>query len=278
MKALATQIARGATARDLAATKAPNRRGAKIAKRRGGTGKDNRVEIVVSVIGQRIVSEIYPPGAALPTEPELGAELGVGRNAVREAVKMLAAKGFLRTSRRAGTLVLSKSSWSMLDPQVLSWILKDGRIRSQLLVDLTAVRRIIEPEVAALAAEAASTKDTLRLFEAFEEMERNANDRGAAIEADIRFHERLFEAAHNPLLASLSRAFAVLLHANFEIAIDRKNAFMRNLSEHGLVAQAIHRRDAASARREMLKLLNNNDEDIRQMMRGGDVAPAERRG
>jgi GntR family transcriptional regulator, galactonate operon transcriptional repressor len=249
---------------------------ARLAKTATLKPKD-RVEHVMLTLGQRIVSNVYPPDSALPTEPQLCEELHVGRNAVREAIKMLASKGFLRTSRRAGTLVLPVSRWSMLDPQVLSWILKDRRIRDKLIEDLTTVRRIIEPEVAALAAAHASAKDTLRLFEAFEAMGNAVGDRDASIEADVSFHERLFEAAHNPLLTSLSRAFAVLLHANFEIAIERKNAFIRNLSGHGRVAEAVHRRDAVEARREMLQLLDNNDEDIHQMIHGGGSA-AESRG
>jgi DNA-binding FadR family transcriptional regulator len=240
----------------------------------GAVKTKNRVEQVMLTLGQRIVSNVYPPESLLPTEPQLCEELRVGRNAVREAIKMLASKGFLKTSRRAGTRVLPVGRWSMLDPDVLGWILKDRRIRDKLIEDLTSVRRIIEPEVAALAAAHASAKDTLRLFEAFEAMQKAVGNRDAAIEADIKFHERLFEAAHNPLLTSLSRAFVVLLHANFEIAIERKNAFIRNLQAHGLVAEAVHRRDAAVARREMLRLLDNNDEDIHQMMRGGIVSAA----
>ena len=226
----------------------------------------SRVEYLMTVIGERIVGNVYQPQNTLPTEQELCDELKVGRNAVREAVKMLAGKGFLRTDRRAGTTILASSEWRMLDSEVLSWVLRHPAARDELLGNLTQLRRIIEPEVAALAAEHATTTETLRIFEAFENMERHARDRARAIEADVYFHRQLFAAAHNPLIASLSQSFAVLLRANFEISIERKDGYIRNLNAHKLIAEAIHKRDPEAARAEMLKLLTNNDDDLRAIM------------
>jgi DNA-binding FadR family transcriptional regulator len=226
----------------------------------------SRVEFVVSSLGERIVGNVYQPGATLPTEQEIGHELGVGRNAVREAIKVLAGKGFVRTERRAGSIVQPRNHWSMLDPTVLGWIIGNPSIRDGLLADLTALRRMVEPEVVALAAQHATITETLRIFEAYERMERHQNDAELAIAADVEFHERLFEAAHNPLLASLSRAFGVLLQANFTVSIGREGGFIRNLKAHRLIAEAIHQRNPEAARTEMLKLLANNDEDLRAVL------------
>src|SRR6202166_5359930 len=62
------------------------------------------VERLVSALGRDIAGGVWKPDETLPTEPEIAHRLGAGRNAVREAVKILAAKGLLRTERRAGTI------------------------------------------------------------------------------------------------------------------------------------------------------------------------------
>lgn len=236
----------------------------RMARRKGGNG--NRVSFLVKEIGQRIVGGEYVPGGTLPVEQELSDAYKAGRNAVREAIKVLSGKGLIRTERRVGTVVLPRSNWAMLDPDVVSWMLDHTELRQKLLLNLSQLRRVIEPESAALAAEFATTTEILRLFEAFEKMGEHRQDRELAILYDIAFHDRLMEASHNMLLASMSRSIGTLLRANFEISIRRADGYIRNLEQHGKVADAILRRDPEGARKEMLHLLSNNDEDLQQMM------------
>ena len=229
-------------------------------------GKMGRTELLVESLGRRIVNGEFQPGAALPIEPDLAAAFNAGRNVVREAVKVLAGKGFIRTERRVGTIVQPRSNWAMLDPQVLSWMLLNPETRAELLVHLSDVRRIIEPEAAALAARNASVSERLRLVEAFETMSAYNRDRERAIIADIAFHDRLFDASHNPLLITIARSIDVLLRANFEIAMETSDGYIRNLAQHGEVAEAINDRDEARARAGMLTLLLNNDADLRETL------------
>lgn len=226
----------------------------------------SRTETVVEALGRRIVGGEFHPGGALPIEPELVAMFDASRNVVREAVKTLVGKGFLKTERRLGTVVQPRDRWAMLDPQVLSWMLGNPDMRGDLLKDLSDLRRIIEPEAAALAARNASITDRLRLLEAFAKMNEQCHQRDLAIVADVAFHERLFEAAHNSLLTTLARSVDVLLQANFEIAMETDNGFIRNLAQHGAVAEAINDRDEPRARAAMQTLLINNDEDLRKIM------------
>ena len=229
-------------------------------------GADNRVDFLVHEIGLSIAAEKYKPGETLPIEQELCDRFNAGRNAVREAIKMLTAKGFVRTERRAGTIVQPRDQWAMLDPQVLSWMLGNPDLRQSLLRHMSQLRRIIEPEAAALAAENGTIVEILRLFEAYEQMNQSRHSRELAISADIRFHQHLLSASHNPLIASMSRSIDVLLRANFEISIESPNGYIRNLEQHGKVAEAIHQRNPAAARKEMLKLLANNDSDLARML------------
>lgn len=226
-----------------------------------------RVDYLVQAIGAAIVRGDHEPGTTLPVESDLGASFGAGRNAVREAIKVLAGKGFLRTERRAGTIVQPRAQWAMLDPDVLAWMLGDPAGRTYLLQSLSELRRIVEPEAAALAARKASATQVLRLLEAYELMALHRRDREKAIESDILFHERLLDASQNALLSSMSRSIVVLLRANFALSIERKDGFIRNLEQHGKVADAIRRQDPERARGEMMTLLQNNDEDLVSIMR-----------
>src|SRR3954469_10037212 len=76
---------------------------------------------VLAELGRRILAGQYTQHAALPTELQLCAEFGVSRTAMREATKMLAAKGLVVSRKRAGTLVQNSRLWNRLDPDVLSW-------------------------------------------------------------------------------------------------------------------------------------------------------------
>ncbi|WP_372353405.1 FadR/GntR family transcriptional regulator [Rhizobium sp. BT-175] len=68
----------------------------------------------------------YPPGSVLPNEAEICAALSVGRSAVREAVKMLTAKGLVESRPRRGTQVLPSSGWNFFDREVLGWLREGG--------------------------------------------------------------------------------------------------------------------------------------------------------
>jgi len=124
---------------------------------------------VVHAIGRKILGGELPPGALLPAEPELGAS----RTVLREAIKVLTAKGLVEARPKIGTRVRPRDAWHLLDPDVLAWQQR-GAGRPSLLRTLTDVRRIIEPAAAGLAASRADAGDLAALAEALDEMERTA--------------------------------------------------------------------------------------------------------
>ena len=81
---------------------------------------------VVHEIGVRIIRGDLSPGEPLPTEDELGSQLGVSRTVLREALKVLAAKRLVESRPKTGTRVLDRSDWNLLDPDVLAWHLEAG--------------------------------------------------------------------------------------------------------------------------------------------------------
>src|SRR5438045_4398517 len=106
---------------------------------------------VVHELGKRIVGGACAPGEALPNEEELCRELGISRTALRESVKVLAAKGLVESRPRIGTRVRASECWNLLDPDVLAWRCATSPEPSFAL-QLNEMREIIEPASAALAA------------------------------------------------------------------------------------------------------------------------------
>lgn len=218
----------------------------------------------VESIGRAIIGGQFAPGSVLPVEEDLATRFGVGRNVIREAVKILGDKDLLRTERRAGTVVLPSSEWNYIDHDVIVWTLEQPGARDRVVDELSALRAIVEPEVAALAALAASATERLRLLEAMEGMEHAATET-AVVEADVLFHKRLFEASHNRLLFSLVRTVAAVLHANFELAIKVAQDPPQFLTEHRALAEAVYRGDPEAARSLTRDLLANNARHLAEM-------------
>jgi DNA-binding FadR family transcriptional regulator len=218
------------------------------------------VERLAIALARDIAGGIWKLNETLPIEPELAHRFGAGRNAVREAVKILVAKGLLRTERRTGTSVRPESSWNLMDAQLLHWILPASADREALLDELSELRSIIEPTAASLAAIHASALETMRLFEAYDEMEKGRDQ--TAIDACIKFHELLFEASHNRFLNALAPAFSLLTRSNFEVVTRSGIPVARNLKEHRQIADALSRRDSDAARRTTRKLLEKYRADF----------------
>src|ERR1700748_2487895 len=120
----------------------------------GDVGRTHEGKIhgsVVDAIGRWILCGTDAPNDLLPREDDLAVELGVSRTSIREAVKVLSAKGLLQARRRVGVRVRDRDDWNLLDPQVLSWHPDVGRDEG-LKTSLIEARSIIEPAAAALAA------------------------------------------------------------------------------------------------------------------------------
>ncbi|MCX5581542.1 FadR/GntR family transcriptional regulator [Kaistia terrae] len=238
-----------------------------IRRKAGEPQADRKVSLVDRVVddlGTAIVQGRYPEVSHLPVEATIAAELGVSRNVLREAIKLLSAKGLVRTDRGSGMTVLPRKEWNYLDPDLLGWSLSQPALSEDLVDELNTLRELVEPQVAAMAARVASTIEVLRLFEAYEMME-NAPNKFAGVEADILFHRRMFEACHNKMLLSLMQTVAVVLRSNFSLAIDVDLVATQYPDDHLLVAEAIQRRDEDGARAVMATLLEKNRNNIAQM-------------
>jgi GntR family transcriptional regulator, galactonate operon transcriptional repressor len=229
---------------------------------------------VVDAIGRWILGGTYAPEDLLPREDDLAVELGVSRTSIREAVKVLSAKGLLQARRRVGVRVRDRDDWNLLDPQVLSWHPDVGRDEA-LITSLIEARRIIEPAAAALAAKRATAADLARIEQAYLGMERNLRTNlEACCEADLKFHVSVVAASHNVVLKGLTGTIEAALRATFAITNRRlASAQSRALSAHRAVFECVRMRDAEGARLATIELLEIAARDLDGKRAGAVGAP-----
>lgn len=209
----------------------------------------------VATLGREIAQEIIPAGAVLPPEHDLGIRLGVGRGVVREAIKTLSGKGLVSVRPRHGTRVLPRSDWSLLDRDVLSWLVGQDKPDRALLLAVQEVRLIIEPAAAALAASRGTKMDRKRINAAYEAMEAS-DSQASATNADKAFHLAILDATHNPVLQGFRGAIDTILSTVFVVAVDGVDGwFEENLANHAATARAIEDGDANRARSAMEQVL-----------------------
>ena len=217
--------------------------------------KPGRIHAVLATLGREIAQEIIPAGAVLPPEHDLEIRFGVGRGVVREAIKTLSGKGLVSVRPRHGTQVLPRRDWSLLDRDVLNWLVGEDKPDLELLLAVQAVRSIIEPAAAALAATRATKKDRQRINAALEAMEASDNQ-ATATAADKSFHLAILDATHNPVLQGFRGAIDTILSAVFLVAVDSVDGwFEGNLPNHAATARAIEEGDAKKARNAMERVL-----------------------
>jgi DNA-binding FadR family transcriptional regulator len=227
-------------------------------------GKQGLHEHVIREIGRRIVGGELPPGTALPSEATLVEKLGVSRTALREALRVLGAKGLVEARQKKGTIVRPKEEWNFLDPDVFAWRLDSNELE-RVVAELHQLRHIIEPLAASLAASEAKARDFEVLKGAYREMEVAANDGVAFVDPDVRFHLAIIAASDNSLLSSLGQIIAVALRAYFAIGIDNPDGQIPSLPYHKAVLDAIIARDPAAARVAMQNVIEHSERDSRQI-------------
>ncbi len=225
-----------------------------------GAGLHGRL---VRSLGVRIVSGQLSPGDALPTEAQLVEEFGSSRSTVREAVKVLSAKGLVVARTRVGTLVQPESSWNLLDPEVLAWRYTSDPSGAQ-LDDLAGLRVALEPEAARLAASARNRRCVAELRAAYGRMEATLADPDEFIEHDLDFHRRVVEASGNQLLVQLNSLLFLAFEAARQVHTRNVRRNRRTLPAHLAVVEAIERRDADAAASLMRSLVQGAQHDIRR--------------
>jgi DNA-binding FadR family transcriptional regulator len=222
---------------------------------------------LVHAIGQQILSGRLRPGEPLPRESELIARFQVSRTAIREATRVLAAKGLIESRQKAGTKVRPRTAWNLLDPDLLAWQSSDGLTR-QFVDDLVELRQVIEPTAARLAASRATPGEIAGIAAAYERMAEAAGDREAYYSADLAFHMAIFSACHNELIRQLDGIVATVIEASFRLQSRSVIEPRASLGLHHAVLRQIVRHDAAAAERAMRRIIGRARLEAARLVEG----------
>jgi DNA-binding FadR family transcriptional regulator len=233
-----------------------------------GRGTGRRLHgAIAHKLGVAIMSGEYAPGDTLSGEVAFAEALDVSRSAYREAVQVLMAKGLVESRPKAGTRVLPRSRWNLLDPDVLAWAFA-GEPDPQFVRGLFELRAVIEPAAARFAAERRNRGDLKAMKEALDAMRRHTLATEAGRSADRNFHDAILRATGNDALIVLSASIGAAVNWTTLYKL-RGRALPRNpIPDHARVYDAIAAGDAEAAAQAMRVLVDLALDDTSSAMRG----------
>lgn len=209
--------------------------------------KRSLVDQALEQLRTRINNGTWEVGQRLPTEPELAAELGISRNTVREAMRVLAFAGLIEIRQGDGSYLRGR-----VDPMDMLRVLPSCSMEQ-----VRETRQILEVEAVGLAALRRTDEDLRLLHQALEaSAEHYHGELDAYIGCDVLFHQRLIDAAHNPALSELYRYTSSIvsnqLRKNLDINPRRQSVF----DLHIALLEAVEQQDPQRAMALCRTLIN----------------------
>jgi DNA-binding FadR family transcriptional regulator len=209
--------------------------------------KRSLVDQALDQLRQRINQGVWIVGQRLPTEPELSAELGISRNTVREAMRVLAFSGLIEIRQGDGSYLRA-----MVDP------LDTLKVLSRCsLEQARETRHILEVEAIGLAATRRTEEDLVALREALSTSGSHYHgDLDTYIACDLVFHRRLVDAAHNPTLSELYRYFSSVVGEQLRHCLNIVPRRQEVFDLHIQLLEAVEQRDPERAKALSRQLIN----------------------
>lgn len=227
---------------------------------------------VLHELGVRIMRGGFQPGEIIDPDA-LMSDFNVSRTVLREAFKVLSAKGLLDARPRLGTFVTERSRWQLLDAEVMNWRTQ-GEPDARLVRELDQVRGIIEPSAARLAAEHRSPEQLERIRVAFDALAHSYdNPEVEHADADIAFHTAVLAATGNELLERFQVVLEPALHARDMLAY-RHATTLDFLDGHRAVFDAIADGDGDAAFERMLALMQQSASDTAAILKAFEAPTA----
>jgi len=230
--------------------KRPRRKGYQYRERALGS----LTQQIVQDLGIAIVTGKFSGERGFPIEAEICQRYSASRSVVREAIKVLNAKGLLIARPRRGTSIRPRQEWNLLDPDVLFWMLKQ-RFNLPLLIDFTRARLAIEPAAAAEAARTATEQQQAHMQRMLERMAEAAHGSLDPLETDVDFHLAILEASNNEFFYHMSPVIETALRFSIRFTNRQLRQRIASLKEHQVILDAILERDQARAAEETRGLL-----------------------
>jgi GntR family transcriptional repressor for pyruvate dehydrogenase complex len=201
-------------------------------------------------VAEQLAAEIrrggLAPGDKLPTEARLVAQFGVSRTVVREAVSRLKSLGLVDSRQGSGVFVQASAAFAPLNFETRHAASQEA------VVQMVEVRRALEAEVAALAAQRRSATDMRRIHAAVKALDAAVQRGGDGVAEDVQFHRAIADAARNPFLLQTLEYLGQFLHGATQVTRAneaRRLDFAQQVQqEHAAIVQAVEAGDAEAAR------------------------------
>lgn len=207
-------------------------------------------QIARAVIGSILLGE-FEPGEDLPAAGDLARQFGVSRPVVREALKILTTLGMVTSRQGRYSRVAERAVWNDLAPEVLAARLEVGVV-DDIIADGLEMRRVIETEAAALAAQRATDADLFALRSEFDALGGAVGDAEAYTLHDVAFHDAILRATHNRLFLLLLDQMRELLIFTRTVSVTANPDHLPESQEgHEVVLRAIRAHSPARARQAM---------------------------
>jgi GntR family transcriptional repressor for pyruvate dehydrogenase complex len=208
---------------------------------------------VLDQLEEAIRTKRFPSGSRLPSEHDLGRQFGVSRTAIREALRMLSARGLISAQRGRGNFVREVTSEIVTTPMSL-FLGMSGEAKNAL--DVVHARQMIEPPITGWAAHARTDADLHILSKDVDDLIACEGNDETLSSLDIRFHLNIARATHNPIIPLLFDPLHRLLpRLNSAVYANVKDAKSFAVAGHTKILEAIVRADAVSASEAMAEHL-----------------------
>lgn len=207
-------------------------------------------QVARAIVGSILLGR-FKPGDELPAAAEFARDFEVSVPVVREALKIIATLGMVTSRQGRYSRVAERDLWNELAPDLVAVRLEVGAV-DDILSDSLELRRVIETEAAALAAERATDADRLALRQEYEELSRVTRDTEAYTQHDVAFHDAILRATHNRLLLQLIEQMrdVLVLARTLSVTADA-DLVPASYRGHGELLAAIEERSPERARRAM---------------------------
>jgi DNA-binding FadR family transcriptional regulator len=243
------------------------------AQLRGGQASAPRVRSanltyrIVEELGVAVVTGTYSETNPFPVEADLCKQFGVSRSILREAVKMLTAKGLLGARPRQGTWVQPEDNWNLLDPDVLRWLL-ERKLSLSLLTEFTQMRLAVEPIAANIAAQVAGPEEIAAIYANIDRMAAAESGDDDPLNSDISFHVSIMRASGNRFYFQLCDLIDTALRYSIRTTNYYKGVRLASVVDHKKVADAIAAHDSATAESAMRAMM----QEAIDLIRAGEEA------
>lgn len=227
-------------------------------------GRNTLTQEVADQILSLILEGNLRPGDRLPSQSELAARFQVGHSTIREALRILNAMGLMEFRQGRGTFIRELNARSMHHPEILARM-----VTPETTKQLFEARQIIEPEIAALAAQRATAEDLAAMDQALREYEKALSESRPVYRLSVTFHRTIALATHSQILCMFMDSILVPL-AERGLLLENQPGYLEwEVDSHRSLYQAISSRDPDRARAMMIKHLQEAQTRVARLLPQG---------